>query len=381
MRLTPIVAALLGGLAGCGGRTCPAPAAPVPDETTVAASDDPMTKRVAEYADATCACTELRCAEDQKADVQRWVIDQGDALDLVLDDPIRAARIDRHGERAAECRRKLTAEPIATDDSVEKAIGQLKAMSDEVCACADKTCADAVLERARALPQPTGAPTEAENQQLEGIAKSFLACHERLTADATPPKPAPDIAAPTAADLPRFLKRVKGRGTLTATIETNLGTFHCALYEKQTPMTVANFVGLATGQQPWADADGAVQKGVPYYDGLRFHRVIPGFMIQGGDPLDEGTGGPGYRFANEIVPSLRHDRAGVLSMANAGPDTNGSQFFITAKAVPFLDDKHTVFGQCAEVELVDTIAALGDSANRDRPRRPAILRRVTISRR
>mgnify|MGYP000747669301 CR=1 FL=1 len=123
-------------------------------------------------------------------------------------------------------------------------------------------------------------------------------------------------------------------------------------------MTVANFVGLASGQKPWRAANGDVVEGVPFYDGLRFHRVIPDFMIQGGDPLGRGTGGPGYNFANEIVATLHHDGPGVLSMANAGPGTNGSQFFITHVATPWLDGKHTVFGMVdgpADQKVVDAI--------------------------
>ena len=117
---------------------------------------------------------------------------------------------------------------------------------------------------------------------------------------------------------------------LQAHIVTGRGTIHLQLFADQAPMTVTNFVNLALRK---------------YYDGLSFHRVIPDFMIQGGCPLGTGTGGPGYRFEDEIVPALKHDRPGVLSMANAGPGTNGSQFFITHVATPWLDGKHTVFGR------------------------------------
>ena len=123
-----------------------------------------------------------------------------------------------------------------------------------------------------------------------------------------------------------------------ANMETNKGNILIRLFYKQTPNTVANFVGLAEGTKY-----NSVKSG-KYYDGLRFHRVINNFMIQGGDPKGNGTGGPGYKFADEIT-NLRHDRPGILSMANAGPDTNGSQFFITHRATPWLDGKHTVFGK------------------------------------
>jgi peptidyl-prolyl cis-trans isomerase B (cyclophilin B) len=131
---------------------------------------------------------------------------------------------------------------------------------------------------------------------------------------------------------------------LTAIIETNKGKIKLRLFDEKAPFTVANFVNLAN-------------RG--YYNGLAFHRVIPDFMVQGGCPLGNGTGGPGYRFDDECVPELRHDKPGVLSMANAGPGTNGSQFFITHLATPWLDMKHTVFGEVVsgeDQEVVDSIA-------------------------
>lgn len=139
--------------------------------------------------------------------------------------------------------------------------------------------------------------------------------------------------------------------SIQATIETSRGPIHLELTDEQTPLTVANFVNL-------------VRRG--FYDGLSFHRVIPDFMIQGGCPLGSGTGGPGYRFEDEIVPALRHDRPGVLSMANAGPGTNGSQFFITHVATPWLDGKHTVFGRVVgadDQKVVDAIKG-GDTIER-----------------
>ena len=145
-----------------------------------------------------------------------------------------------------------------------------------------------------------------------------------------------------------------------AAIHTQKGILTLQLHYKQTPATVGNFVGLAEGTL----ANEVKSNGTPYYDGLNFHRVIPDFMIQGGCPQGSGVGGPGYQFDDEIDPSLRHDKAGILSMANAGPGTNGSQFFITHVPTPWLDGKHTVFGCIVEgQEIVDSIAQ-GDTIDK-----------------
>ena len=269
-------------------------------------------------------------------------------------------------------------EPTATAAN-DQILDRLDEIATAACACADLTCVETTIEGANDLA-PEGELSESQEARLTGMIDKVTACQEQLVAAKPPRPPLPaSVRAPVAADLPGYLKRVKGKGKLTATIETNLGAFHCVLTERETPITVANFVGLATGQKPWVDPDGVLQEGVPFYDGLRFHRVIPDFMIQGGDPMDDGSGSAGYAFAEEFAPTLRHDAAGVLSMANAGPGTSGSQFFITAKATPWLDDKHTVFGRCAETALVTTITALAGA--RDRPRRPVMIRRVTIARR
>ena len=166
--------------------------------------------------------------------------------------------------------------------------------------------------------------------------------------------------APTAADLKAFTQDIVGSGALMASIRTDKGNFNCELFEQDAPMTVANFVGLARGLKAWTDPKTKQpQVNKPYYDGILFHRVIPGFMVQTGDPLAIGSGGPGYKFADETTPKRPH-KPGTLSMANAGPRTNGSQFFINEVATPQLNGKHTVFGQCDNVDLVKKIAAAGN---------------------
>ena len=143
---------------------------------------------------------------------------------------------------------------------------------------------------------------------------------------------------------------------LYADLETNRGRILLKLFYKRVPRTVANFVGLADGTQSWNDPISGDSHKSKFYDGLTFHRVIADFMVQGGDPLGTGSGGPGYRFADEFHPELRHNKPGILSMANAGPDTNGSQFFITHKETPWLDDKHSVFGEV--IEGMDVVNAI-----------------------
>jgi peptidyl-prolyl cis-trans isomerase A (cyclophilin A) len=172
-------------------------------------------------------------------------------------------------------------------------------------------------------------------------------------------------------------KGLGGSGPLTAKIETTQGTFTCELYDKQAPVTVANFVGLARGLRPFKDQSGQWVK-KPFYDGLIFHRVIPGFMIQGGDPLGIGSGNPGYRFDNEISPDLKFDKPGLLAMANAGPGTNGSQFFITEGTPMYLNGKHTIFGKCDPLSLVSKITGV-ERGPRDKPTTDVVMKKVTIT--
>jgi len=184
---------------------------------------------------------------------------------------------------------------------------------------------------------------------------------------------------------------VEGSGDLYARLRTTEGVIVVRLEEKNAPKTVANFVGLAKGTMAWRDPKtGQTQNGVPMYDGVRFHRVIPDFMIQCGDPLsrytDEasaarwGTGGPGYNFGDEFHPDLKHKGAGVLSMANAGPGTNGSQWFVTERDTPHLDGKHSVFGKVVAGQDVARKIARVDRGARDRPLKDVVLTNVEIFR-
>jgi len=160
---------------------------------------------------------------------------------------------------------------------------------------------------------------------------------------------------------------------------TSEGTFTARLFDAETPNTVANFAGLADGSKEWTDPRTGRRVKAPYFNGTIFHRVIDGFMIQGGDPLGQGTGGPGYTFPDEFNARLRHSKPGILSMANRGPNTNGGQFFITLAATPWLDDKHSVFGEIVEgMDVVKKIGSTATSKPGDRPVKPITIESVTI---
>jgi peptidyl-prolyl cis-trans isomerase A (cyclophilin A) len=166
-----------------------------------------------------------------------------------------------------------------------------------------------------------------------------------------------------------------------AVIHTSAGDLRCTLFPDKTPKTVENFIGLATGTKDWTSPVSHAKKhGVPLYDGTVFHRVIPNFMIQGGDPAGNGSGDPGYTFADEIRPELKFDQPGRLAMANSGPNTNGSQFFITETVTPHLNGGYTLFGQCdaATVALVKQIARRGRDPKDDRPFNPVRIVHIDI---
>ncbi len=167
---------------------------------------------------------------------------------------------------------------------------------------------------------------------------------------------------------------------VTAVMETSLGDMTIKLFVTEAPKTCTNFIQLAEGTTTWKNPLTGKDEKRPYYDGLQFHRVIPGFMIQGGCPKGDGTGGPGYKFADEFHPSLRHVGPGILSMANAGPGTNGSQFFITCDSTPHLDNRHSVFGKVIDgLDVIDKICAVPRGPG-DRPRTPVTIKSIRIIR-
>ncbi len=170
--------------------------------------------------------------------------------------------------------------------------------------------------------------------------------------------------------------------TTTATLHTSMGDIRITLFADQAPKTVRNFTGLAEGTQEWTDPRVRAKSTAPLYDGTIFHRVISGFMIQGGDPLGTGTGGPGYRFADEFTSELVFDRPYLLAMANAGPGTNGSQFFITVTPTKHLNMKHTIFGEVADQESRDVVDAIETTPTGpgDRPRTDVVITSIEITR-
>ncbi len=175
-------------------------------------------------------------------------------------------------------------------------------------------------------------------------------------------------------------KEVPMKPGLYAIFHTTMGAITCSLFEKEAPKTVDNFVGLAEGTKEWTDPKTQAKVKKRFYDGLIFHRVIPQFMIQGGDPEGTGRGGPGYRFEDEFGSGMKFDQPGRLAMANAGPNTNGSQFFITTVPTPWLDNRHTIFGQVVEgQDVVGAIEAVKKDG-RDMPLTPVVIEKLEIKR-
>lgn len=178
----------------------------------------------------------------------------------------------------------------------------------------------------------------------------------------------------------QYTQEVEGHGPLYATLNTSKGSIRCRLYEDKAPRTVDNFVGLALGLKSWRDPKTHTIVKRPFYEGLSFHRVIPGLLIQSGDPTGLGMGGPGYVFADEPVEGLSHQQAGVLSMAQSAPNQNGSQFFITDGPAPQFDGRFTIFGLCSDLDAIHSIARAEANPRSHRPVDPVVIEGVTLAR-
>lgn len=210
---------------------------------------------------------------------------------------------------------------------------------------------------------------------FSGVMVSLICCGVMSAQSSQNPAALPDAPSTMAHEVP------PAQPTGPAVVfDTTMGRMVCRLFAKEAPQTVANFIGLVTGTKEWNDpVTGAKVKGKPFYDGTTFHRVIPQFMIQGGDRLGTGGGDPGFYFDDEFSPALRFDVPGRLAMANSGPNTNGSQFFITEQPVPELNGKHTIFGQCdAHAVLIASSIARVERNGQDKPLTPVVVVKVTI---
>ncbi len=192
-----------------------------------------------------------------------------------------------------------------------------------------------------------------------------------------PPAATPPAEEPATGE---WTKKVQAGQDVYATLETNQGNITVKLFSKDAPKTVANFVGLATGEKPWTDPNTRERvQGRPLYNGVVFHRVIPGFMIQGGDPTGTGRGDPGYRFEDEFQSGRTFNKAGLLAMANAGRNTNGSQFFITTSMPNYLNNRHTIFGEVVSgYDVVEKISNVPRNAA-DRPLEPVVIQKISLS--
>lgn len=219
---------------------------------------------------------------------------------------------------------------------------------------------------------PSAAAQEESAETVKAASKEAVAAIQAA---------APTLDPPTKSDLELFTADIEGDGPLTAAIKTDLGTIHCALFEAQAPIAVANFVGLATGQKTWVDPNtGHEKQDTPFYDGSGFYRVIPHFFVQAGDPTSTGVGGPGYLLPDEISDELSHAMPGTLSMANRGePHSAGSQWFITVAPIPHLNGRHTIFGQCENLDVVRSIATVPTGPD-DRPQDPPKILNIEFSR-
>jgi peptidyl-prolyl cis-trans isomerase A (cyclophilin A) len=230
-------------------------------------------------------------------------------------------------------------------------------------------------------PSPRPAPPPADAEQSEALPPTSPQASQPVDLVVpTPPAATAELRAtaePLRSTAGPLLPRLRSARRVTATITTDLGALRCQLFTDKAPNTVESFVGLATGEKPWRDPRSERMTNAPAYDGTSFHRIIPGFMIQGGDRKGDGTGDPGFVIDDEIWPGSKHDRAGLLCMANRGKNTNGSQFFITDAAAEHLDGGYTIFGECGPVGVVHEIANVPTGPG-GRPDRPVVIQRVTI---
>ncbi len=229
-------------------------------------------------------------------------------------------------------------------------------------------CTDSAMMEENAHLKQRVADLERANKRLEGDNEAALA---KSKADRE--------AAEAARKAAMFEKLgVSGGKKLHATFVTSQGDIHCTLRHEQAPETVLNFVELARGDREWVDPRTEQKSTAKLYDGTIFHRVISDFMIQGGDPLGKGIGGPGYQFADEVGDFTVFDHPGILAMANSGPDTNGSQFFITEGTPDHLNGKHSIFGDCENLDVVKKITSVPKN-RQDKPDTDVVLKTVQIS--
>jgi peptidyl-prolyl cis-trans isomerase A (cyclophilin A) len=226
-------------------------------------------------------------------------------------------------------------------------------------------------------PTQTDAPKHAAGAGAPNVQASQVPCTGAAHAAPVPVTPGDPVGGHF--DLNDATRGLPPGDHLSAKIETSHGTLTCDLLADKAPITVANFVGLARGVRPWKDPKSGQWVRRPAYDGTIFHRIIKGFMIQGGDPKGDGSGEPGYVIPDEVWPCAHHDHAGELCMANRGPNTNGAQFFITDAAATHLDSGYTIFGECKPEAVIHMIAGVPTGAM-DRPVSPVTIRKITITR-
>ena len=238
-----------------------------------------------------------------------------------------------------------TDSPPAQDQKADAKLEAKKVEDKPDAAAAAKAKADADTKAKADAAAAAKAATPVAKFRKGQIARAGMSAEDLLEYNKAQGDPMGSIDLKTALAGDPVLED-SSKGKLFATFDTTMGKFRCELYEDRSPNTVANFVGLARGVRPFFDKKSDAWKTAPFYDGILFHRVIPGFMIQTGDPLGTGTGGPGFVVTDEFDKSLRHVGAGILSMANRGVNTGSSQFFVTVAPTPHLDDKHAIFGKC-----------------------------------